>query len=84
MANEKQDENVVVMPEQSEARDLTVAQRNNVVALQNQIQTIVNQRNQYIHGVADGLELDDKWVFDFDGFLNGRTCRFLKPVADKK
>ena len=87
MANENGKDKVVAMPEPKqakiEARDLTVIQRERVVQLQNQIQILVQQRNQYLIGIADGCELDKTWQFDFDGFLNGQTCRFVRPVQEK-
>ncbi len=88
MANEPKKENVMVIPDQKQAklevRDMTESQRARVVALQGQVQNVTLIRNQYMEGVADGMGLDNEWLFDWDGFMAGRNCRFIKPMKEQK
>ena len=63
-----------------ETKSMNDLQKARTSQLQQSIQGMVNIRDNYITGVADGMGLEAEWKFDFDSFFNKGICNFVKPV----
>jgi len=55
-----------------ESKQLNDKQKQHVAQLENAVRVAVDVRNQYLNGIMDGLELDNKWTFDL------RSMAFIK------
>jgi len=62
--------NATVKPVESKV--LNDKQKQHVAMLEQAVRIAVDSRNQYLNGIMDGMELDNKWVFDL------RSMAFIK------
>ena len=79
---------VVEMPEQKkpeiETKDLNAKCVTELLNLQRAVNIDVSIRDKFITGVGAAMDLDNSWRFDFDGFLKGNSCRFVRRAEKQE